>query len=465
MTPDLLLGLDLGTTRCKALLMDAAGAEVAATMARTPFVATAGRIEAAPEALWGEIGGMLAALGPDRSRIAGIGITGIAECGVPLDDDGRPLAPIISWHDPRGGEIVARLEAAFGDSIGLRTGQRPRQVSTVAKLGWLVDHGCRGVASWLGVPEMCLWVLTATQATEYSLACRTGCYDVVQQAWIPAYAQVAGFSIDAFPAVRAAGEAMGVVTSAAASRWDLPAGVPVTIAGHDHLAGAAGAGATFGDLVNSVGTAETVLGLLRKPPDMALAMANGIAVSVAPGGRSWAALASSARSGVILAAVSRALRRPIPELDLLAAGRRPGPGDPGPGGIRNAAGTAGAGTPRSGEVDVSGLLAAAAEGRRFMLPAGSPAAIWQGLLQALAGRTADAVTRVSRLMPTQRMILIGGGSRSGPWVQAKTTAIGLPIVRVGTRQAAARGAALYAGVSAGWWPSVAEGPRAPLVDT
>lgn len=440
MEADLLLGLDLGTTRCKALLLDAAGAEVAVTMARTPFASADGRIEMPVASFLREISGMLAALGAERGRIAAVGIAGIAECGAPFNASGAPLAPIISWHDPRGGDVVERLESAFGEEIGMRTGQRPRAVSTVAKLGWLVEHGCGEVTRWLGVPELLLWSLTASQATEHSLASRTGCYDVLDRSWMEPVALAAGFSTGVFPPVAPAGTVMGRISAAAASRWGLPGGIPVTIAGHDHLVGAVGAGAGLNDLVNSVGTAETVLGSVDAAPDLAAALRLRTPVSVAPAGQTWALLAGAARSGVILAAASRMLHRPIHELDGLASAL----------------------AHDANPIDASRLLDPLQEGLPVRLPAGSKGALWRGLLRALAARTAEATDRVRSLAPGDRMLVIGGGSRSDPWIQAKAELIDLPIVRPRTRQAAARGAATFAGIAAGWWPGTGGAPRPPV---
>src|SRR5581483_12413421 len=76
-----------------------------------------------------------------------------------------------------------------------------------------------------------------------------------------------------FPPVRAAGTVMGFVTAEAAAGFGLPPGIPVTIAGHDHLAAAAGLGARPDDLLNSVGTAETLLRRLPAAPDVDRALA------------------------------------------------------------------------------------------------------------------------------------------------------------------------------------------------
>jgi xylulokinase len=469
-TADLLLGLDLGTTRCKTQLVDGAGNEVAAAVAPTPFAAGDEGITMPVAALLETAAGVVGLLGErtgQTARIAAVGIAGMAECGAPLDAGGRPLAPVIAWHDPRGTGVAERLQERFGDTIALRTGQRPRPVSTVAKLGWLVGHGLGAFEHWLGVPELCLHDLTGAAATEHSFASRTGCYDVVDRCWLDEVARAAGFGSEVFAPVLPAGSPMGRVTAAAAARWHLPAGVPVTLAGHDHLAGAAGAGATFGDLVNSVGTAESVDGSSPVVPDLRLALERRVAVSVAPGGTSWALLTGAARAGVILETAAGLLGRPLVELDALAGAERAtgAARDAGGAGVLDQLQAPGAARD-AGAAGLLDQLQAAGQDPSApapALPAVPPGVLWLGLLSALAARTASAARRVADIVPARRMLVIGGGSVSQPWLAEKAAAVPLPLVRPRTEHAAARGAALFAGVAAGWWPDASSAPR-PAAD-
>ncbi|MDP1805983.1 MAG: FGGY family carbohydrate kinase, partial [Acidimicrobiales bacterium] len=105
----MLLGLDIGTSRTKAVLMDAAGCEVATATVPTPFATTDGRVEMPVAALHDCLGEVLAGLGDRRRQVVAAGVAGIAESGAPLDPAGRALAPVIAWHDERGGEAVALL--------------------------------------------------------------------------------------------------------------------------------------------------------------------------------------------------------------------------------------------------------------------------------------------------------------------------------------------------------------------
>jgi xylulokinase len=315
----------------------------------------------------------------------------------------------------------------------MRIGQPVRTVLTAAKLGWLLDSGVTGMARWLGVPELGLHALTGAEATEFSLAARTGCYDVAAREWIPEVARVLGFSVDLFPPIQPAGAVMGRVSPKGAAWSGLPAGIAVTVAGHDHLAGMAGGGVRPGEVANSVGTAETLVGRSAGVPDMAAAADRRVAVTVYPGGREWAALVSAARAGLVLESAAAALGQSPAALDGLAGGADP--------------------------VDAVELVDAFAQGDAVDLPDASPGEIWSGLLHALTARTVDGYARLTAILgPATRVVVFGGGSASAPWLQAKAAALPVPVHRSAVTSAVARGAALHAGVAAGWWPSVDDAP-------
>ena len=433
----LLLGIDVGTSRAKAVLVDGEGREVGVSAAPTPFTTRQGRVEMTVDALLGAVATVLTALGDGRTRVAAVGVAGMAESGAPFDRSGHPQAPVIAWHDERGQEAVEALERHFGPELALRVGQPVRTVLTAAKLGWLLGHGVDDPVRWLGVPELILRALTGTEATEFSLAARTGCYDVRTKEWIPEVGRVLGFPPGVFPAIGRAGTAMGT-TSPGGGRWSgVPRGIPVTIAGHDHLAGMAGAGVRRGWAANSVGTAETLVARSGTAPDVATALDARGAVTVYPGGDEWAALVSAARAGLVLDAAAAALGRPPDELDRLAADAAP--------------------------VDVGRAVDALARGDGDALPEAAPGDVWAGLLGALAARTEEARARLARLVgDPERLVVFGGGSVSRPWLRAKAARLTVPVWRSTVAGAVARGAAVQAGVAAGWWTSADLAPAPEL---
>ena len=431
------------------MLVDRSGTEVAGVEEPTPFGAGRdGRVEADAGDLLAAVARALERLGPDRRRVEGAGVAGLAESGAPLDRLDRPLAPVIAWVDPRGAEVVALLEDRFGDGLALRIGQRLRTVSSVAKLGWLAGHGLTDVRWWLGVPELVVHALTGSKGTDFSLAARTGAYDVRDRRPLPEVLDALGVPRDVFPPPAPAGSVTGWV-SAGGARWSgLRQGTPVTVAGHDHLAGLAGCGAADGDLVNSVGTAETVLGSCGAPPDVGRALDRRLAVTLRPDGQGWVVLGSAARAGVVIGAAAEALGRPPAELDALA--------EAAPGAVDAATFVA---TVASG-----GREAVDADGARALATSGPPGEVWNGVLEALAARTWEAADRVWELCaPPGGLVVFGGGSRSRPWLRAKARGGPLPVVRSSAGEAVARGAAVHAGVAAGWWHSAAGAPAPALV--
>jgi len=154
----------------------------------------------------------------------------------------------------------------------------------------------------------------------------------------------------------------------------------------------------------------------------------------------WAVLASAAGSGLALDAAAASLGHPPAELD------------------ERAEGAALLGAP--------GLADSLRRRRPPVLPAGSPGDVWLTLLHELAAQTARAVVQVVTVVgPRRRLVVFGGGATSEPWLRAKAELAPLPLWRMTAPEAVARGAALYAGTAAGWWPSPEAAPPPALEPT
>ncbi|HEV3498361.1 MAG TPA: FGGY family carbohydrate kinase, partial [Actinomycetes bacterium] len=186
---ELLVGIDVGTTLCKAAVVRAAdGTEVAHGATRTPWTVVPTGAELAPERLLEAVVAATAAAlehapgGP----VAGVGVTSMAETGVLLDRHGRPLAPAIAWHDTRGEAEAARLAADLGaERFRARTGLPVRPLWSIAKYAWLRAHHpeVADAVRWLGVAEWVVNGLGGEQVAELSLASRTGLLDLERRAW------------------------------------------------------------------------------------------------------------------------------------------------------------------------------------------------------------------------------------------------------------------------------------------
>jgi sugar (pentulose or hexulose) kinase len=257
------VGLDIGTTRSKALVRHLSGRQAALVEAETPWT-TGNGTETSADAVLGLAVGLLdravqaAERRVGRVRVLGVGVTGIGESGVLLDPAGKPCAPVIAWFDRRGAREVQQL-ARLAEEFPRRTGLPWDCQASVAKLLWLQSTGVvlTPAHRWSSLPEWIAHRLGGGLVREPSLASRTGLVDqATGDVWHEGVA-AAGLPGTLLPPPVAAGEAVGALRFSG-----LPAslqGAALTVAGHDHPVAAIGVGAVGpDDLVNSSGTADVV---------------------------------------------------------------------------------------------------------------------------------------------------------------------------------------------------------------
>jgi sugar (pentulose or hexulose) kinase len=430
-SPDLVLGLDAGTTAIKAAAFDADGNQVAQGRSPTPWRAVPTGAEADPDEL------LEAAVAAAREavaaagggRVVAVGISGMAETGVLLDADGRPVLPAIAWHDARGQAEAARLAADLPD-FPTRVGLPASPLCTAVKYRWMRDHlpaTARGVR-WLNVAEWIVAGFGGEPVAELSLASRTGFYDLHARAPWDAALEWAGAPAGLVGEAVPAGTPMGRVSDA------LPEarGAVLTVGGHDHLSAAVGAGAAGeGDVLNSCGTAEAfVRAVAPLPPDrVAQAVAGGISVGwhAAEGRQS---LLGAQWSGAALQKVLGLLGiEPDERAQIEAA----------------ALALEQAGPPRltlQGIGDETLTLAGIGGGA-------SPAAAYHAALDAVGAGSAAILGRMAAVAGPARRLVVTGGWAAGEAAQAvKRRHLGPFELSPGVATGAARGAAVAAGRSA-----------------
>ncbi|MGE3192832.1 MAG: FGGY family carbohydrate kinase, partial [Microbacteriaceae bacterium] len=260
MRDELLLGIDLGTSSIKANVVDRHGRSRGMGTVPTPFAGGHHGVEMSHTALFDAIRAAIVDLGELRSRVAGIGIASMGETGTVIRSDGPSDLPLVAWHDSRGDEIVDELVRVFGEQeILQRTGRRPRNVTSIAKVGWLKQHGHDVSGTWTGVAGLTLWRLTGALGQEHSLAATSGAYDPVSARYDRDILEAVGLDHITWAPSRVAGTSLGRVTKQGSEWSGLPEGIPVTIAGHDHPVGVIGAGGEHTEVIDSMGTGEPLV--------------------------------------------------------------------------------------------------------------------------------------------------------------------------------------------------------------
>jgi sugar (pentulose or hexulose) kinase len=365
----------------------------------------------------------------------------MGESGVLLDRRGSPVTPFIAWHDTRDrGDTNDLVDAIGHDVFAGRTGLPPRPQWSLTKHRWLVrcHPGAADASRRLGVAEWIVKGLGGDEASEQSLASRTGWLDLATRTWWHDTLEWSGASPDLLPPLTHCGDRLG--RASAGSGIPALAGAALTVAGHDHQAAAIGVDAAgAGDELDSCGTAEALVRTLTP----GLAVDEVRALTGAGFTVGWHALPDrwcllgATQGGLTLQRVLAMLgadRAAIVDLDRAASLVSAGP-------LR----ISGADT---GDVNILHITDNNL----------SPAHVWRAALDAVAteaGLVHDGMSAV--VGAHRRLVVTGGWSHSAGVLAAKRSRLGdFRIARVG--EAGARGAALFAGLSAGIYASPAEFP-------
>jgi sugar (pentulose or hexulose) kinase len=430
----LLLGIDVGTTYCKALVLDADGEELAEARERTPWTAVTTGAELDPRAI-AQMALRVAATAVGRAPagvVAAVGIAGMAETGVLLDRRGSPVCPAIAWHDTRGADEARAIGIEIGRrSFTAQTGLPASALCSLSKLAWQRAHvpGAADAARWLGIPEWVARSFGAADVAELSLASRTGMLSLRDRAWWPEALAWLGVQGDFLAEPVPAGTPLGSVGDVLPIARD----AVVTVAGHDHVTAMVGAGATAeGDVLHSSGTADVFVRSIPGPLSrerIVDAVANGVTVGWHVVPERWALLGGN-ELNVALASV----------LQLLGID---GQAD------RDALDAAAAEiAPAERTLRLDGVGDDAPLSLHGIAPGMSPAHVWRAALEAGADLSAATLARSDAVGgPRTRIVATGGGARGAATRAVKEERMG-PIEWSSVQEATARGAAVLAGIAA-----------------
>jgi sugar (pentulose or hexulose) kinase len=434
----ILVGVDIGTARIKALGLGLGGEELAQVEHPTPWLRNGSGAEMDPAELASVILASVAAIpleaaraGHDSVQVVAVGLAGMAEAGVLVDELGRPLGRILAWHDSRGDVDRVRREIGedlFHRAVGMHLDTQP----SLPKILWLQRQSglARSAVRFLSLPEWGVRCLGGDAVSELSLASRTGLLDLGAVAPFEAAVALIGRNLlcELVVAGTAAGTAGGDGVPASVR------GAVLTVAGHDHQVGALAVGAARpGALFDSMGTAEALVRCVDGALDPAVvgrlaAQGTTAGWGVVPG---CYTVMEGLRTGLVLERVAallgahdRAARKLLGEQALAVdtAGIPPGV--------------------VVGDADAEPVLGPFADGL-------APAAIWAGIVRDLTAASARRLARIASEVGPHEHVTIAGGWTSNPAVLAEKRRQFGEIAISDLREAGATGAAQLAGVAAG----------------
>jgi xylulokinase len=453
------LGIDVGTTGCKAVAFDAEGRILASAYREYPLLhPRPGWSELDPGVVWSRIEECLreanARLGGDPVRCLAVSCQG--EAVVPVSADGRVLANSPVSFDTRTIPQVAHFARRIGaERVALLTGHPLHTMYSLPKILWWHDEQpevFRETWKFLCYGDFVAWKLGVEPVIDHTMASRTMGFDIRARRWSAELLGIAGLEEDRLARPAPSATVIGVVPRRVAERLGLPPGVVVATGGHDQPCGALGAGVLReGTAMYAIGTTECIAPAFPAPLDGLVRDGYPCYPHVAPG--LYVTLAGNFTGGALL----RWYR------DVLGADER-----------RAAA--------ASGRDVYEQIIEQITDrpSRLFVLPhfsgSGAPhndpearGAIVgltfdttrEDIVKAiLEGTTFELAMNLERIRERGAAVgelrAIGGGARSRTWMRMKADIMATPLVTLDVGESVCLGAALLAGRATGAYGSLEE---------
>jgi xylulokinase len=256
------LGLDIGTSGVKAVLIDDRQKTLAS--ATSPLKVSRpqpGWSEQNPEHWWKAVGSAIGAIRKAKPKalaaVEGIGLSGQQHGATLLDKEGEVLRPAILWNDARSGAECKEIEAREPRARDI-TGNIAMAGFTAPKLVWTRKHEPKvfeKVAMVLLPKDYVRFRLTGEYASDMSDSAGTHWMDVAKRAWSDAMLAATDMSRDQMPQLFEGTDVTGRLTPAVAKALGMPKQPVVAGGGGDNAAAACGIGAVTPDAASlSIGT-------------------------------------------------------------------------------------------------------------------------------------------------------------------------------------------------------------------
>jgi xylulokinase len=443
-TRSLLVGIDLGTTVCKALVFDEELRVLSAVSRHLSLSTLSGtEIEQDAEGWWAAVQEVvreaLRAPGCDARSVRGLSVSSQGISFVPVDASGIPLRPAFSWLDTRAIEQRRQILEKLGEErIFSITGKRCHETYLLPKLLWFRQNEpgmwrrCRRILMPL---DFIIARLTGEYATDHTMASGTMLYDIAGQGWSSPILDAFDLDGEMLPEIRWGGTPVGGLRAGAAESLGLPRDLTVSMGGQDQKVAALGAGIDLKKCTISLGTAMAITQKCEKPvidPRMRMPCFTDLLPGrwVLEGSAVCCSILDWAKEtffpglsdGELNRMAHEAADRPHPPLLLPFFSGASAPfHDPG------ARGT------------LHGLDLSTTPGQIVR-------SIYEGIA-FLVRANLEVIEKISR--PVEGLRIFGGGSRSDVWCGIIADVVQSPVSALATPESASVGAAILAGMGSG----------------
>lgn len=438
-----ILGLDVGTTGTKALVIDEKGTVIAGGYKEYSLISDGVRVTQNAADWWDAavFAVKKATEDVDKSEIVALSMSTQAASMFPSDKNGDPIYEVITWMDSRSSAEADLLSDTLGaEKIYRKTGWLPNAVLDAAKILWLKYYEpeiFKKADKFISTVEYMNMKLCGKCVIDGTNAAMRQMFNIQTKVWDDEILSAVGITKDRLPEIAPIGAKIGNLTESAAEALGLPTSVTVYNGAHDQYCATLGCGAVnAGDMLLATGTTWVVLGVT----DDILYTENHICPGIHPAEGKYGALASLVSAGSALNWYKKIIDGDFKLMDAEAEKRR------------NSAENlfvlpylCGAGFPHN-KPEMRGMM--------FGLDVGHDKYdIALAMMEGVAFE-ADTVLRQFKEngMNIGKLMMTGGAARSDLWSSIVGYVTGCEIYRMNEPETCCMGAAMIAAVGAGIFP-------------
>lgn len=451
-----LLGIDVGTTGCKAAVYTPEGTCLARAYREYPTLhPRPGWAELDSRLVWERVKEVVAEVArrTGHDPITAICVSSMGEAMTPVSRDRRILGNAILCSDARGAEYAETFLRDPGQERFYAVNPNILGIAySMPKLAWLRDNEptlYTEAYRFLLWSDLVCFMLGGEPVTSYSHANRTLLFDIHHECWSEELIERAGLDHGKLPAVAPSGSIAGTVSSAMAAELGLPNGVVIVVGGHDQCCNALGAGVIeAGRAVCGIGTFECYAPAFAMPDNPLPMLRRGLSIEhhVVPG-LFLTFVYNQSGSLVRWFRDTFALHeaRTVPPgtdvYDLLAAEMPAEPTD------LLVLPTFEPTGPPDFLTNTSGVIAG-------LRPSTTRGEILKAIMESTTLYFVECMDALDEIgLGTSEYVVTGGGAKSDAWLQIKADVLGVPFVRPRDTEGSTLGAAMLAGVASGVYSS------------
>ena len=266
-----LLGIDVGSSSVKTALLRDGRVVGKITRAYFPTRYDGPRVDVDPSVILKAVRDSVAELGAAARRADAVTLAVMSPAWVAMDSSGKALTPVVTHQDRRSVEIAKSLEQRVGKARHLQlAGNRPFPGGIASTTwAWFLANEPRLMRRVDLAGQFNTYLhrqMTGSRVTDPSNASFTGLYDTVgQSGWSEELCGAVGVGASQLPEVLQANEVGGRLTRAAATRFGLTQGTPVTVGMVDTSSAMLLAGTEPGQLLNVCGSTDVLALCTDKP--------------------------------------------------------------------------------------------------------------------------------------------------------------------------------------------------------